>query len=192
MAEIEKFNEWINHNYDSFKKKMIAYCSSKKMNFDEDVFHETLVKLIEKIEKNGMLQADDKGFENYFFKAFKRNIKREKQYARNAKRDDNIKNINGLYEKYLAKTNVTDKIQNDAYIDFAVLYCIRKAENVFDEKIVRLFCIKYFSPHMTYKKLSDNTDEKNIRQKLLNLKNWMKNNISEEEIMKAFKKKYEI
>lgn len=191
MEDYKVFSRWIEKNYDATKHKLIAYCVPKKISFDEDVFQETLVKTVEKINREGMLKANDIGFENYIFKAFKRNIAREKQYARNSKRDENIKDIGDAYENYLEKTCAMDKIKQDAFIDFAVLYCLRKAENAFDEKLVRLFWTKYVTPHMTYKKLATLTNEKNIRQKLLNIKKWISVNVSKDEILHAFRKKYE-
>lgn len=184
MTAVEYYNNWLTNNYDQFKQQMIAYANNKYMQFDEDVFHETLLKIIKKIEKNGLKQMDDKGCANYTFKAFKLNLLREKEYARNKKRDWNITDINGAYEDYL-QHKLTHKAEHDAQEDFAVIYCITKANEHFDNHTMRLFAMKYLIP-CTYPQLKRITGEKYIRERLIEVREWMKNNITEEEIKQAF------
>ena len=51
------------------------------MEFDEDIFHDTLLACMEKV-------TDESQFMNYLFISFKTNLSREKQYHRNSMRDE--------------------------------------------------------------------------------------------------------
>ena len=43
---------------------------------------------------------------------------------------------------------------------------------------------------MTYNKLAEKTKEKCVRQRVVNIKNWLKDNVSKEEVDKAFQRLY--
>jgi hypothetical protein len=73
--------EYVNQNYNSFRRELSAYCRKSGLVFDEDVFHDTLIARVEKVN-------DLKKFKNYLFVAFKTNILREKNYSRNAMRSE--------------------------------------------------------------------------------------------------------
>ena len=124
------------------------------------------------------------------FISFKTNTVREKQYARNQKRDGNIINISGAYEAYLNSTiTQEEKLKSDLYKDFATLYLLHKAEQKFDEESFYLFKIKTFEK-ITYKQLQEKTGIKGVRQKVVAIKNWLRENISKEEVNKAFNELY--
>lgn len=186
--QANKFLQWIGKNYDKQKAKFETFCKNKLYNFDEDLFSETYLKVYERIRKMGIQDDSDNGFDNYFFKAFKINLLREEQYARNQKRDSNIQDIGNLYEQWYNYTNRTqyEKLLTDLKKDFSVLYLLLRAEEHFPNEYLYLFKLKTFEPHMTYKKLYDKTKIKGCRQKVLEVKNWLKENVTKEEIDKSF------
>lgn len=184
--QADKFLKWLNKNYKFQKDKLIAFCNDKKYDWSEDIFADTYLKIYEKIMKYGIKDDTDKGFDNYMFISFKTNTVREKQYARNQKRDGNIINISGAYETYLNSTiTQEEKLKSDLYKDFATLYLLHKAEQQFDEESFYLFKIKTFEK-ITYKQLQERTGIKGVRQKVVNVKNWLKDNVKQSEVKEEF------
>ena len=116
---------------------------------------------------------------------------RNKQYARVQKRDNNIVDLSGAYSSYL-DTLLTqrEKLQSDLYKDFATLYLLSKAEEHFDYEHFYLFRLKTFDKNMTYQKLQDKTGLKGVRQKVVDVKNWLKHNVTQSEVRKEFEAIY--
>ena len=130
---------------------------------------------------------------NYTFKSFKQNLQREKQYCRVAKRDYNVTSdeVNQLYEDKYNKDNDSSliKLKNDLYIDFATLYIMQRVEQEFDGEHFLLFRLKTLC-NLTYKQLQDKTRLRGVRQKFLTVKNWVKSNVSKQEVNDAFYQMY--
>lgn len=184
--QANKFLQWINENYTGQKQKLQAFCNDKKYKFDDDIFSDTYLKIYEKILKDGIIDYTDKGFENYLFMAFKQNLHRDKLYARNLKRDDNVSNISLLNELYQnSKLTQEEKLKSDLFKDFSVLYLMHRVEDNFDAEHFYLFRLKTFT-NLTYKQLYEHTGIKGARQKVVAVKNWLKENVTKEEIDKAF------
>lgn len=191
-TDATKFINYINDHYSELLNRFKAFCNDKKYKFDIDIFQDTIIKCYTLIEKQGYLKdTSDKGIENYFFMSFKQNLQREKQYARNQKRDSNITDVDATYEDFANKNKLTtnDKLLSDLYKDFATLYLIMQVEANFDEEHFYLFKLKTFT-NMTYAQLAKKTNAKGIRQKVVAVKNWLKENVTKEEIKKAFELEY--
>lgn len=185
------FLQWVASNFNELLTHHQAYCLNTRQKWDEDIFCQTYLKIREKIARDGIKDDSEQGFKDYFFKAFKFNTKRETQYSRNAKRDENNANLPVLQETYLnTKLTEREKLLQDLRKDFACLYILEKVDREFDAETNRLFRIKVFEKNMTYKKLAEKTGAKGVRQKIVDVKNWIKQNISKEEIDKAFNAKY--
>ena len=185
--QADKFLKWINDNYQFQKDKLQAFCNDKKYEFDDDIFSDTYLKIYEKILKYGIIDDSEKGFDNYFFIAFKVNTLREKQYARNQKRDGNVINLTGAYEKHKnSELTEQEKLKSDLYKDFATLYLLHKAEQNFDQESFNLFKQKVFEKGLTYKQLQERTCIKGCRQKVVTIKNWLKDNVKQSEVKEEF------
>lgn len=188
--QANKFLYWINSNYDQLKAHHKAYCLNKKHTFNEDIFCDTYMKIYEKIRKDGIEDDSENGFKNYMFKAFKINVLREKQYARNQKRDENNANLPILQEIFLtSQLTEREKLKSDLFKDYSCLYLLKLIEKHFPYEDCRLFKIKLFE-NLTYKQLADKTGVKGIRQKIVDIKNFLKENVSKEDIKKAFDAEY--
>lgn len=189
----DKYLEWLGESYEAQKAKLQAFCLSSGLTWDEDVFSDTTIKVYDKILKSGMDDPTPSGFDKYLFKSFKTNIIRERQYARNARNDDNYEGeVDDAYEEWYNRENTSEeeKLKKDLWIDYATLYLINKVEEAFDDEHSYLFRLKSFLPKMTYKKLRKDTELKNVRQKVVDVRNWLKDNVTKDEIKKAFNDKY--
>jgi len=194
MSDQDKFMHYINDHFNHLKYKYINFCKEKGYVWDEDIFSDTILKCHDAIEKKGKLEdTTDQGIQNYFFISFKMNLKREGQYARNQKRDRNVDSdsINDLYEDYYNNNNVSamEKIKSDLFKDFSILYIMMTVENNFDSEHFYLFRIKTLG-NLTYKQLQEKTHIKASRQKVINVKNWLKENVTKDDIKSAFNLMY--
>lgn len=192
MNDAKRFINYINDHYQELYNRFQAFCNDKNYTFDPDIFQDTILKCYQLIDKQGyMKDTTDKGIENYFFMSFKQNLQRESQYARNQKRDDNVVNITGAYSEYLnSLLTQKEKLKSDLYKDFATLYLLSKAEEHFDYEHFYLFRLKTFDKTMTYQKLQEKTQIKGVRQKVVDVKNWLKNNVSQSEVRREFEAIY--
>ena len=177
----------VNDNYYTIKKELQSYCDSVGQAFDEDIFQDTILKCYKLIEKQGnMKDSTLQGCKNFMFQSFKRNLKREQQYARNQKRDGNVVNLQLINERYQSsKLTAEEKLKSDLYKDFATLYLMKKVEEHFDDEHFYLFRLKTFT-NMTYAKLSEKTGIKGVRQKVVDVKNWLKQNVKQDDIRMEF------
>jgi len=188
------FINYINDHYKQLYYKYRQFCKEKDYEWSEDIFQDTIVNCYCAITKKGKLQdTSNQGIENYFFKSFKMNLMREKQYARNQKRDLNVEadDVDVMYEDWTNnnKEDARTKIVSDMWKDFSCLYIMMLVEDNWDDEHFYLFRLKHLC-NMTYKQLTDKTGIKGVRQKILDVKQWLKDNLKKEEINKAFQLAY--
>lgn len=188
MKDEELFIKTIGEMLPVLKPKMKAYCNSMNKQWSEDVFMQTILNCYNAIaRKGGLVDKSEKGISDYFFNSFYTNIKREALYSRNAKRD-NTSDIFGDYETYSDKHELTldEKIKQDCFKDFSVMYLMRVAEENFDDESFHLFNHKTLG-NLTYKELQAKyPNTKAIRQKVASVKRFLKDNVTKDEINKAF------
>lgn len=191
MNDATLFINYINKHYQELYNRFQAFCNDKNYKFSPDIFQDTILKCYKLIEKQGLKDLSDKGIENYFFMSFKTNTCREAMYARNQKRDNNVIDLIGAYEQYSnGLLTGEEKLKSDLYKDFACLYLMSKVEENFDDEHFYLFRLKTFDKNMTYQKLQEKTGIKGVRQKVVDCKNWLKHNVSKDEIDTAFNSVY--
>lgn len=185
----EEYIGIIGANYERLKDKFKRFCKNQHYQWNEDVFSDTILKTYELIGKKGLNDLSPDGIENYLFMAFKQNTKREKVYYRNRQKAE-IEDLNVAYDDYYNQHNepANNKILRDLKEDFSVLYVIRKVEQNFDEEHSYCFKMKYLYK-LTYKQLQEKCAKMNIRnsrQKCIDVMRWSKENITEQEVEKAF------
>lgn len=191
MEDATVFINYINDNYDKVGGTLRILSAQRKMKFDEDAFHETILRCHRAIEKKGFLKDKTAyGIQSYLIRSYFNIILEEKRSAKNAKRDQNYNsdNIGGLYEDYY-NSNFTDarqKIISDMYKDFSILYIMMVVEQNFDNEHYYLFKLKELIPDMTYKKLAEKTKIKAVRQKVVEVKKYIQANVTKEMIRKEF------
>ena len=187
--EIAKaYLQWVAGNLDSLKVRMQRYCTSQHMEYDEDVFSDTYLKIYEKILKSGLKDTTPEGMLNYTFMAFKTNTRREPMYARHRLRDLNVEDdkLNDLYEQYInGQIGEREKLANDLFKDYATLYIMYKAEEQFPREQFHLFKLKFMG-NLTFKQLRQKTGAKGAREKVNEVLNWLRENVTKEDIRESF------
>lgn len=184
------FLGYINDHYKDLYYKYRQFCKEKQYEWDEDIFEDTILKCYETITKKGKLKdTSPQGLENYFFISFKTNIQREKQYARNMKRDLNYstEKVAQAYEDWYNSyhTSSSEKLKSDLWKDFATLYIMTRVEEAFDSEHFYLFKLKHLCG-LTYSQVCQRANIKGCRQKILEVKQWLKENITKDEIKDAY------
>ena len=185
------FINYINDNYSGVTNTLRILCVQRQQTFDEDTFHESILRCHKAINKKGYLQDKSAyGITSYLIRSYFNLVKEEKRSARNAKRDMNYDsdNITNLYEDWYNDHNLDarEKIVGDMFKDFSTLYIMMVVEQNFDSEHFYLFKLKELLPNMTYKKLAEKTKMRGVRQKVVEVKRWLKDNVTKENIRKEF------
>ena len=179
--------KWVADNYDDLKLTYKKFCSNQRFKYDDDIFSDTILKVAEQIDKQPLKDSTPNGYLNYTFLSFRNNLKREKQYSRVKNRIE-MTGITDAYEDYFNNTNdsSTVKVLKDLKEDFSILYIIKKAEQVFPSEYIYCFKLKFLYK-LTYKELQEKCPAiRNTRQKVIDVLHWLKENLSKEELDKAF------
>jgi hypothetical protein len=185
------FINYINDNYSGVCNTLRILCGQRQQSFDEDTFMESILRCHKAINKKGYLQDKSAyGITSYLIRSYFNLVKEEKRSARNAKRDMNYDsdNITNLYEDWYNDHNLDarEKIVGDMFKDFAILYIMMVVEQNFDSEHFYLFKLKELYKDMTYKKLAEKTKMRGVRQKVVEVKRWLKDNVTKDEIRKEF------
>ena len=191
MEDATIFINYINDHYREVGDTLRILSAQRHQKFDEDAFHESIIRCHKAITKKGKL--DDKspyGITSYLIRSYFNLIKEEKRACVNSKRDMNYDddNIGELHEEWSQKNQVDakQKIVGDMLKDFSVLYIMMVAESNFDSEHFYLFRLKQLQPGMTYKKLAEVTQMKGVRQKVVEVKKFIQQNVTKEMIRKEF------
>ena len=120
----------------------------KKMvdDFDEDIYNDTIIKVYESILKGADTEGDLNG---YWFKSFKNNLNRNKDYSHKKKRDDDVDVIELLKEKEYEENNI-----NLFYSTISDI--LLKVKDKFDRKTFEVFRM-YLLCDMSYEQLNQVT-----------------------------------
>jgi hypothetical protein len=187
----ELFLQYANNNYTSNKNKWKKYLTERMIEFDEDVFSETIIKVYDYIIKNGLTDTSDQGMANYWFRSFCINTKREAQYSRNAYRDLNIDPTEELEKGFNGDDELKQKIRNDVYDDWCVVQIMTIVEQHFDTITASCFRLYYILPKMTYDKLKEVTKIKDCKKRVVTVKKWLKEHLNKHIMEKEFNKYYD-
>lgn len=186
-----KYLELINSKLLLLKAKWMKYTNEKQIEWDDDVYSDTILKVYEKILQDGITDESESGMLNYLFKAFMMNIKRDKQYSRNAYRDNNIDASDELDKQFNGEDELELKIRRNVYDDWAVVYLLQLVEKKFDSLSFYCFRLYYIIPKMTYEKLREITKVKDCKKRVVTIKKWLKENVTKQELEGKFIKYYD-
>lgn len=191
MTEYEKiYLKCMEDNYMKLIQICKDVCNKNREEYSEDILNDTVVQVHKIILKKGKLDdMSEDGILRYFVRSYVNNLRCEKRYAYNKKRDNNIsqEEFNLRYEN--SKTSTMDKIIKDLLEDFSVLYVMKMVELNFDAEMFYLYKLKTLG-NMTYKQIHDKTKIKKSRDKIIEVNNWVKNNLSRNIIKKEFNEIY--
>ena len=186
-----RFLKFANDHYEDYKKKWAKYLYDRQVDFDEDVFSETVLKVYDYINTNGIKDDSDSGLANYWFKSFNTNIKREKQYSRNVNRDKNIDATEELSKEMNGEDELKLKIRRHVFEDWSIVYILRLVEDNFDSSSFHCCRLYYILDKMTYSKLRDITKVPDSKKRVVTIKNWLKDNLTKQQMEKEFSKYYD-
>lgn len=181
-----RFLKFANDHYEDYKKKWRKYLYDRQIEFDDDVFSDTILKVFDYINTNGIKDDSESGMANYWFKAFNINIKREKQYSRNLNRDKNIDATEELDKEFNGDDELQMKIRRQVFDDWAVFYILRLVEDNFDSISFHCFRLYYVLDKMTYQRLREITKVKDSKKRVVTIKNWLKDKITKKDLEKEF------
>ena len=125
---------------------------------------------------------------NYTFIAFKFNTLREPMYARNKKRNLNVEDadLNTLYEDFLeGEITQREKLVSDLFKDYSVIYILHLVESNFDQEHFKLFQMKFLKD-VTFKELRKQSGIKGARDKVKEVMEWLKANVTKDEVRESF------
>lgn len=143
-----EFLEYAGTNYESLKKKWSARLKKQGLQFSEDIYQNTILNVYDYLNKH---EVEDNQIEGFWYKAFLLNTKREKEYAYNSKRDDDLDVIELL-------SDIPDDGKPILLDDIEGLKTLTPIE-------LNLFLI-YYLTDITYKELEEITDIKDVKYKL--------------------------
>lgn len=190
MPDCELFINHIGTHYNEIEEKLKMLSGRNKQPYDKDAFQESIVKCYTYIKKKvKMKDTSPYGIESYLIRTYLNYIKEIKRSAQTAKRDFNYNsdNIGEIYERYYNSNNDTAKVKiaSDLFKDFSILYIMTQVEDNFDQESFYLYRLKTLS-NLTYQQIAQKTQNKGSRQKILEVKEWVKNNIFKDDVRKAF------
>ena len=135
----------------------------KKMvdGFDEDIYNDTILKVYDNILKGADTQGDLNG---YWFKSFKNNLNRNKDYSHKKKRDDTDV-IELLKDKEYEENNV-----NLYYSTISDI--LLKVKHKFDRKTFEVFRM-YLLCDMSYEQLNSITGMTDCKERISKVKKWI-------------------
>lgn len=190
-SQAKRFLQFANDNYEDYKKKWRKYLIDRQIEFDDDVFSDTILKVYDYIKKHGINDTTDSGMANYWFRSFNTNIKREKQYSRNINRDCNINAYESLDKETNGEYELKLKIRRHVYEDWSIVYILRLVEDNFDSISFHCFRLYYILDKMTYSKLREITKVPDSKKRVVTIKNWLKDNLTKQQMEKEFSKYYD-
>ena len=169
MGTIINVRDFIDKEY-TLLKKTAKYEWRRKSNeeFNEDIFHDTLVKCITHLEDKTMTKEE---IIAYFVGAFQINCLRENMYACNSKRsEEEIGDIEIDGETTISSLSMDYKI------------ILKKIEIIFGKEYKEIF--KMSMEGYSVKEITEETNYKTVRYKLDTMKNWIKKNYSLKDFQK--------
>lgn len=189
----DKWMEVISIKYKEIKEGFIMECRKTMTDFDEDIFHSTILNCYNTIKLKGLTDLTEQGMKNYLFRSFKMNTKREALYMRNARRDNNISGVDAMsvYERNGLEDETTEeKVRKQLLDDYSVVYILNMVENNFDMISFYCFRLKWLIPKMTYQRLREITKVKDCKKRCIDIMKWLKENVNKEDILTEFEKEY--
>lgn len=156
---LKKANEFLELSGRLYESNKIKW---KKMfpTFDEDVYNDTILKVYDAILKGEDTESDLNG---YWFKSFKNNLNRNKDYQKNIC-DDDIIDIKEIYEKELEEKDINIYYSTISAILF-------KVRHQFSRKTFEIFRM-YLLCNMSYDEL-DRLTGVDSKERIMKVRQWL-------------------
>ena len=139
--------------------------AKKFLDFDEDIYNETIIKVYESILKGADTEGDLVG---YWFKSFKNNLNRNKEYSKNKNKVDT-----DVVD--LLKDKATEEETINLYYS-AISDILLKVKHQFNRKTFEVFRM-YLLCNMSYEQLDKATGLKDSKERINKVKKWVCQNM---------------
>ena len=183
----DKWLQYIGTIYEEYRMKYFKMANDLNYNVNEDMLNDTILACYNSIARNNLSDTTEQGMRNYLFRAFKVNLNAVSNYD---KRKDIVDDLTALAEQYENQGEATyNKIKKQLFEDYALIYILEQVENNFDTISFNVFRLKTMVP-CTYQKLREITKVKDAKKRVVKIMKWLRENITEKEILTNFKKNY--
>lgn len=165
MFSNSNLNRYVISNYDYIKTILQKeWFKMKRKEFNEDVFHDTLLKCMKKFETKKFIEKE---FMAYTVRSFQTNVLRYNLYFENSKRDS--KEV----------TSIKKEISDNETIDFGLLY--KKITTKYSQEYCNIF-IDWIDGN-TIKELNKKYNRKNCRYIIDKVKRFIVQNYSRDDFV---------
>ena len=183
----DKWLQYIGTIYEEYRMKYFKMANDLNYKVSEDMLNDTILACYNSIARNNLSDTTEQGMRNYLFRAFKVNLNAISNYD---KRKDVVDDLTALAEQYENQGEATyNKIKKQLFEDYSVIYLLNKVEDNFDTISFHCFRLKTMLP-CTYQRLREITKVKDCKKRVVKIMKWLRENITEKEILTNFKKNY--
>ena len=184
----DKWLQYIGTIYEEYRMKYFKMANDLNYNVNEDMLNDTILACYNSIARNNLSDTTEQGMRNYLFRAFKVNLNAVSNYD---KRKDIVDDLSALAEQYETQGEATyNKIKKQLFEDYSLIYILEQVENNFDTITFNVFRLKTMLEKCTYQKLRDITKVRDCKKRVVKVMKWLRENITEKEILTNFKKQY--
>ena len=183
----DKWLQYIGTIYEEYRMKYFKMANDLNYNVKEDMLNDTIIACYNSIARNNLSDTTEQGMRNYLFRAFKVNLNATSSYD---KRKGVVDDLSALAEQYENQGEATyNKIKKQLFEDYSVIYLLNKVEDNFDTITFHCFRLKNMLP-CTYQRLREITKVKDCKKRVVKVNKWLRETITEKEILTNFKKQY--
>ena len=184
----DKWLQYIGTIYEEYRMKYFKMANDLNYKVSEDMLNDTILACYNSIARNNLSDTTEQGMRNYLFRAFKVNLNAISNYD---KRKDVVDDLSALAEQYENQGEATyNKIKKQLFEDYSLIYILEQVENNFDTISFNVFRLKTMLEKCTYQKLRDITKVRDCKKRVVKVMKWLRENITEKEILTNFKKQY--
>ena len=184
----DKWLQYIGTIYEEYRMKYFKMANDLNYNVNEDMLNDTILACYNSIARNNLSDTTEQGMRNYLFRAFKVNLNAVSNYD---KRKDVVDDLTALAEQYENQGEATyNKIKKQLFEDYSLIYILEQVENNFDTITFNVFRLKTMLEKCTYQRLREITKVNDCKKRVVKIMKWLRENITEKEILTNFKKTY--
>lgn len=151
--------QWWADHYEDVQKACKRAASELQLPYDQDIEHDTVLRVSER--DRPLRDTSDQGILNYIYRAYRVNLLRERQYARNARRAPVLDAMR------VTDDDDTERIRSELAMDRLlkiVMDAVEQSEDITDDEF-NLWRIKLISG-LTYRQMATkfNLDPRYLRK----------------------------
>lgn len=181
----------MNKNYHDIKKKYKQFCFLNGLTYEDDVLNDTYIKVKQIILKKGLKDETEKGIEDYFFKAFKKNTYMSFQQKNKSKLVYNEEIIEDMKQIKISD-NLSDRIENERFDEFVKNYILNVISLKFDSLSTRVWRLKKLvtinQKALTYEQVRQMTHILDAKKRVIAIDKWLKQNLDMKTIYQEYNK----